>query len=93
MTVPFIGQNFNVITDTGMLRDFLGQGGGQPGAAPQGEASQVAIENTASGSGQAAPLTVVIALIGGAVVGAILMWLFARPRSAAKPSGSAGEPE
>jgi hypothetical protein len=24
MTVPFLGQNFNVITDTGMLREFLG---------------------------------------------------------------------
>src|SRR5690606_18207623 len=23
MTVPFFGQNFNVITDTGMLREFL----------------------------------------------------------------------
>jgi hypothetical protein len=80
MTVPFLGQNFNVITDTGMLRNFLGQGAPQPGAAPAGEPSQVAIENTAGSSGQAAPLTVVIALLGGAVVGAILMWLFARPR-------------
>jgi hypothetical protein len=78
MTVPFLGQNFNVITDTGMLRDFLRQGAPEPGAAPPGEPSQVAIENTVGGSGQAAPLTVVIALIGGAVVGAILMWLFGR---------------
>lgn len=93
MTVPFIGQNFNVITDTGMLRDFLGQGGAQPGAAPQGEPSQVAIENTAGGSGQAAPWTVAVALIGGAIVGAILMWLFARPRSAPARSGPAGDPE
>jgi Trypsin-like peptidase domain len=82
MTVPFLGQNFNVITDTGMLREFLGQGAAQPGAAPPGEPSQVAIENTAGGGGQAAPMTVVIALVGGAIIGAILMWLFARPRSA-----------
>jgi hypothetical protein len=92
MTVPFLGQNFNVITDTGMLREFLGQGA-QPGAAPPGEPSQVAIENTAGGSGQAAPLTVVIALLGGAIVGAILMWLFARPRTASKETGSPAEPE
>jgi hypothetical protein len=81
MTVPFIGQNFNVITDTGMLRDFLGHGQAQPEAAPAGEPSQVAIENTAAGAGQAAGLTVVIALLGGALVGAILMWLFVRPRA------------
>ena len=93
MTVPFLGQNFNVITDTGMLREFIGQGAAQPGAAPPGEPSQVAIENTAGLSGQAAPLTVVIALLGGAIVGAILMWLFARPRAASRTSGSPAEPE
>jgi hypothetical protein len=93
MTVPFIGQNFNVITETGMLRDFLGHGAPQPGAAPPGEPSEVAIENTAGGAGQAAPLTVVIALVGGAIIGAILMWLFARPRPAAKAHGSEADPE
>jgi hypothetical protein len=92
MTVPFLGQNFNVITDTGMLRDFLGQGGA-PAAAPPGEPSQVAIENTAGGAGQAAPWTVAIALVGGAIVGAILMWLFARPRRTPTTSGPTGEPE
>jgi trypsin-like peptidase len=90
MTVPFLGQNFNVITDTGMLRDFLGQGAPQPGAAaPANEPSQVAIENTAGGTGQAAPLTVVIALVGGAILGAILMWLFARPRTSRKTTTGA----
>jgi hypothetical protein len=94
MTVPFIGQNFNVITDTGMLRDFLGHGAAQPGSAPGGEQpSQVAIENTAAGSGQAAPLTVVIALLGGAIVGALVMWLFSRPRTTSKTTGSPAEPE
>jgi hypothetical protein len=92
MTVPFLGQNFNVITDTGMLRDFLGQGGA-PAAAAQGEPSQVAIENTAAGSGQAAPWTVVIALIGGAIIGAILMWLFARPTRTASSEPAAAERE
>jgi hypothetical protein len=87
MTVPFIGQNFNVITDTGMLRDFLAHGAAQPGAAPEGQPSQVAIENTAGGSGQAAPMTVVMALLGGAVIGAILMWLFGRPKSRSEPHG------
>jgi Trypsin-like peptidase domain len=94
MTVPFIGQNFNVITDTGMLRDFLGHDAAQAGPAPTNEPSQVAIENTAVGAaGQAAPLTVVIALIGGAIIGAILMWLFARPRPAAKTPDSEADPE
>jgi hypothetical protein len=93
MTVPFIGQNFNVITDTGMLRDFLGHGAPQPGAAPTSEPSQVAIENTAGGSGQAAPVTVVVALLGGALVGAILMWLFVRPRAASKTPGPEADPE
>jgi hypothetical protein len=93
MTVPFIGQNFNVITDTGMLRDFLGQGA-QPGSAPAGEQpSQVAIENTAGESGQAAPATVVVALLGGALVGGILMWLFVRPRAATKTPGPPADPE
>jgi hypothetical protein len=92
MTVPFLGQNFNVITDTGMLREFLGHGA-EPGAVPPGEPSQVAIENTAGGDGQAAPMTVVIALLGGAIIGAILMWLFARPRAASRTTGSPAEPE
>jgi hypothetical protein len=91
--VPFLGQNFNVITDTGMLRDFLGHGAAQPGPAPAGEPSEVAIENTAGGTGQAAPLTIAIALVGGAIIGAILMWLFARPRPAAKASGPEANPE
>jgi Trypsin-like peptidase domain len=86
MTVPFLGQNFNVITDTGMLRDFLRQGAPQPAAGAAGEPSQVAIENTAGESAQAAPLTVVIALLGGAIIGAILMWLFARPRTRPEPT-------
>jgi hypothetical protein len=94
MTVPFIGQNFNVITDTGMLRDFLGHGAAQPGSSPAGEQpSQVAIENTAGGSGQAAPATVAVALLGGVLVGAILMWLFVRPRAASKAPGSQEDPE
>ncbi|TQM13276.1 hypothetical protein [Pseudonocardia kunmingensis] len=33
MTVPFFGQNFNVITDTGMLREFLGAEVVEPKAA------------------------------------------------------------
>jgi hypothetical protein len=91
MTIPFIGQNFNVITDTGMLREFLGHGAAQPESAPTSEPSQVAIENTASAGGQAATWTVVIALLGGAIVGALVMWLFARPRAASSKAGSAGE--
>jgi hypothetical protein len=93
MTVPFLGQNFNVITDTGMLREFLGHGAAQPGAAPAGEPSEVAIENTAGQSGQAAPFTVVIALVGGAIVGALIMWLLSRPRAASKTTGSPADPE
>jgi hypothetical protein len=89
MTVPFLGQNFNVITDTGMLREFLGHGGGQQGPAPTGEPSQVAIENTALGGGQPAAWTVVIALLGGAIVGALTMWLFSRPRAASSTAGPA----
>ncbi|TQM09788.1 trypsin-like peptidase [Pseudonocardia kunmingensis] len=38
MTIPFFGQNFNVITDTGMLREFLGQEA--PFEAPQPEAAR-----------------------------------------------------
>jgi hypothetical protein len=93
MTVPFIGQNFNVITDTGMLRDFLGHDSAPP-AAGQGEPTQVAIENTAAASGQAAPVTVVISLIGGAIIGAILTWLFVRPRPAVvKAQAAQPDPE
>jgi hypothetical protein len=93
MTVPFLGQNFNVITDTGMLREFLGHGNAPPGPAGSGEPSEVAIENTAGSGGQAAGLTVVIALIGGAIVGAILMWLFTRPRTRPATTGSSAETE
>jgi Trypsin-like peptidase domain len=93
MTVPFLGQNFNVITDTGMLREFLGHGAAQPESAPTSEPSQVAIENTAGSDGQAAGLTVVIALVGGAIVGAILMWLFTRPRTRPETTGSSAETE
>ncbi|OZM75660.1 trypsin-like peptidase domain-containing protein [Pseudonocardia sp. MH-G8] len=40
MTVPFFGQNFNVITDTGMLREFLGQ------EEPRPEAASASVEPT-----------------------------------------------
>jgi hypothetical protein len=89
MTVPFLGQNFNVITDTGMLREFLGHGGAQQEPAPTGEPSQVAIENTALDGGQPAAWTIVIALLGGAIVGALLMWLFSRPRAVSSTAGPA----
>jgi Trypsin-like peptidase domain len=93
MTVPFLGQNFNVITDTGMLRQFLGHGAAQPAPAPTGEPSEVAIQNTALGGGLSAASTVVVALIGGAIVGAILMWLFTRPRTGSKTTSSPAEPK
>jgi Trypsin-like peptidase domain len=92
MTVPFLGQNFNVITDTGMLREFLGHGDGAPGDGTS-EPSQVAIENTVGGAGQAAGWTVVVALLGGAIVGALAMWLFSRPRHRPASAGPAREPE
>ncbi|MGD9989344.1 trypsin-like peptidase domain-containing protein [Pseudonocardia sp.] len=85
MTVPFFGQNFNVITDTGMLREFLGQDvppeatqpeAAQPEAAaasaPAAHASQVAaaVERVDSpGQGLAARWPYLLSGLGGVVLG------------------------
>jgi trypsin-like peptidase len=79
MTVPFLGQNFNVITDTGMLREFLGHGPAQP--APTTEQSRLA-SGTSPLDGLPVGWTIFIAVLGGAIVGAIATWSLTRPRPA-----------
>jgi hypothetical protein len=87
MTVPFLGQNFNVITDTGMLREFLGHGPAQPEAGASSEPSKLASGNSLL-EGWLPTWTVLLAVLGGAVVGGLAMWFFTRSR----PTPSSAEP-
>ena len=87
MTVPFLGQNFNVITDTGMLRDFLGHGPVQPGTDPSSTPSRLTSGSVAMGSAPAAAW-IIIALLGGAVLGGLGTWFGMRSRR--QPAGAGG---
>ena len=92
MTVPFLGQNFNVITDTGMLREFLGHDEVQPEAATS-EASRLASENSPLQDGLPTGWAVLFALVGGAVVGGLATWFFTRSRPRSSPAGPAAGPD
>ncbi len=81
MTVPFLGQNFNVITDTGMLREFLGHEAVQPGAGPTTAPSRLAGGNDPLEGGLPTGWVVFLSLLGGAVLGGLAMWFRTRPTS------------
>ncbi|TQM10785.1 trypsin-like peptidase domain-containing protein [Pseudonocardia kunmingensis] len=89
MSVPFLGQNFNVITDTGMLREFLGHEPLQPGAASTNEDSRLASGSGPLGGGLQTGWIVFLSVLGGAVLGGLTMWLFAR--STRRPSAGGGD--
>ncbi|WP_143517475.1 trypsin-like peptidase domain-containing protein [Pseudonocardia sp. MH-G8] len=78
MSVPFLGQNFNVITDTAMLREFLGH---EPGATVSG---RLASEGGPLAGGLPTGWVIFLSVLGGAVLGGFAMWLFAR--SARRPT-------
>jgi hypothetical protein len=87
MTVPFFGQNLNVITDTGMLREFLGrdqpQAAPQPQPAPQPQAPSAAASAPAAVSTPVEPATRVSAQSAPtdagtpAASGALIGWIAA----------------
>jgi hypothetical protein len=89
MTIPFLGQNFNVITDTGMLREFLGHDEEQPPPAPT-QSSQFSTVAAAMPTGW----VILVSVLGGAVAGALLMWAFGRftTRSASRRPAEPAEP-
>jgi len=74
MTLPFLGQNFNIITDTGMLREFLGHDGSQFQEAPTNAASD-------TGIGLPTGWIIFASVLAGAVLGGLVSWLVARSRS------------
>jgi hypothetical protein len=88
MTVPFLGQNFNVITDTGMLREFLGHDPVQPGAESTTAPSRLASGNDPLEGGLPTGWIVFLSLLGGAVLGGLTMWLLSR--STSRPPARAG---
>jgi hypothetical protein len=81
MTVPFLGQNFNVITDTGMLREFLGHDQPAPADAAAGD-SRLASGSSPLSGGLPTGWAVLLAVLGGAAVGALGTWMFTRSRPA-----------
>jgi hypothetical protein len=79
MTVPFFGQNFNVITDTGMLREFLGV------QVPRREATSAPVEPAdhviaavepagSSGQGAFVRLLLLSGLCGVVAGGGLVAW-------------------
>ena len=89
MTVPFLGQNFNVITDTGMLREFLGHDQEQPppAATQSGRFSTVA-------AAMPTGWIILLSVLGGAVAGGLLTWAVGRftTRSASRRPAEPVEP-
>ena len=83
MSVPFLGQNFNVITDTGMLREFLGH---EPGAAATNAGSRLASESGPLAGGLPTGWIIFLSVLGGAVLGGFTMWFLAR--SARRPAAA-----
>jgi Trypsin-like peptidase domain len=95
MTLAFFAQNFNVITDTGMLREFLGHdqpqepGQPQPAPPPASVAVAPASETTpqlgrVDTTGSAAPTSsvgiAVISGLGGALLCGLAIWGTSRIR-------------
>jgi hypothetical protein len=75
MTIPLFGQNFNIITDTGMLREFLGNPG-QPTPATTPASTPTQHINTTNTPDSPAPTEPTVpewlVLLAPAVIGAIL---------------------
>lgn len=91
MTVPFLGQNFNVITDTGMLREFLGHE--EPAPPASTEESRLTSENSALQGGLSTGWSILLAVLAGGVVGAVLTWFVTRSRPRPAPDGPADPPQ
>ena len=91
MSVPFLGQNFNVITDTAMLREFLGHEPVAPGAASTDEASRLASGSDPLAGGLPTGWVIFLSLLGGAFLGGLTMWLFTRSTGRPSAAGRAGE--
>jgi hypothetical protein len=87
MSVPFLGQNFNVITDTGMLREFLGH-------EPVPAGSRLASGSGPLEGGLPTGWVVFLSVLGGAVLGGLGTWFLARSvrRPAAARAGADAEP-
>jgi hypothetical protein len=103
MTAPFFGQNFNVITDTGMLREFLGHPLPQAPAPAVPPATNAPVEPTSavgaqpgpaatSGSGSSTGWALPVVGLGGGVLGGLATWRLHRSRrgaSTARPGDTA----
>jgi hypothetical protein len=74
MTLPFFGQNFNVITDTGMLREFLGHDEQPRQEAP----TNAPVETTSGISDPSIGWAIVLSALGGAALGGLLVWRIRR---------------
>jgi Trypsin-like peptidase domain len=91
MTVPFLGQNFNVITDTGMLREFLGHGPARLEDGATNAPSRLASESDLLRGGLSTGWVIMISVIAGAVLGGVGMWAFQRSRNGSTPGPAAEE--
>ncbi|TQM11168.1 trypsin-like peptidase domain-containing protein [Pseudonocardia kunmingensis] len=86
MAVPFFGQNFNVITDTSMLREFLGVGvevaeAQESGVEPTSRAAALVEPIGAAEKGVFHGWPLVFSGLGGVVVGGgLVAWCLKRTR-------------
>jgi hypothetical protein len=95
MTVPFLGQNFNVITDTGMLRAFLGHDQPQQAPAAPSAAAETTSETSVQPDLAATPAaasstgwTLGTSLLGGAILGGLAIGGLTRVRRDASATRS-----
>ena len=102
MSIPFFTQNFNIITNTGMLREFLGHDTPQPAAAtppvdpttttPQGVAPQPpASQNTPQIGGFPTDWLTPFPILGAALFGGLLSWALMRRKSRSSATRSTHE--
>ncbi|MHA6622913.1 trypsin-like serine peptidase [Pseudonocardia sp. DLS-67] len=96
MSIPFFTQNFNIITNTGMLREFLGQeephsaaasAAAQPPASPSSAPAPLARQETPLLSGLPTSWFISLPIIGAAILGGLLMWLHMRRKIRSVASG------
>lgn len=95
MSIPFFTQNFNIFTNTEMLREFLGHPQppdasttSQPMTAPSSAPVPVASQNTPLLGGLPTGWLAPLPIIGAALFGGLLIWLLMRRKC--RPSVARG---
>jgi hypothetical protein len=87
MTIPFLGQNFNVITDAATLREYLARGQLQAASVPGDRPGPISADNRVDGELPTGWIIVISVLVGG-TVGGLATWRVRRAKRGSLPTGS-----